>query len=60
MATKGTACILHNVASGVTGTALRSLVQREVRQMRARGLQEAECLHPLVFQKVQSVLQMKS
>ena len=58
--TKATGCILHGCASGVVASQLRSLVQRQVKQMRSAGCKESRHLHPLVPQKVHAVPAMRS
>ena len=59
-ATKATACILHHCLSDVSPAQLRPLVQREIKQLRAGGIKEAEWLHPILMERVQAVLAMKS
>eukprot|EP00971_Amphidinium_carterae_P340257 6478489-Amphidinium_carterae.2 len=58
--TRASAKLLETFAQHTTISDLRPLVQKEVKALRNRGLQEGSALHPMLVQKIRSTLAMRA
>eukprot|EP00971_Amphidinium_carterae_P326665 6457602-Amphidinium_carterae.1 len=57
--TRATAKLVTTFVDSTAISELRPLIQKEVKALRNRGLQEGDALHPLLVHKIRSTLAMR-